>query len=136
MVLGQIGGWTPPFQLTPAQIVVLLVTLVVEAQTWRWWGAFLPPFLSVILALGVPFGVTWAVRRSRVEGRSLVRAAAGYLALAARRGVGDVGGRPYRPERRAPLAPVRVFVAADPAGAPAAVSSRPVRPRPMGEGRR
>jgi hypothetical protein len=114
MVLGQIGGWTPPFQLTPAQIVVLLVSLIIEAQTWRWWGRALPSFVSVILAVGVPCGLTWAVRRGRVEGRSLVRAAAGYLTLAARRGVGQVGGRPYRPARRTVLSSARVFVAADP----------------------
>ena len=116
MVLGQIGGWTPPFQLTPAQIGVLLVTLVLEAQTWRMWGSVLPPALSVVLAIGVPLGMTWAVRRGRVEGRSLVRAAGGYLTLLSRRGMGQVGGRPYRKARPSLLGPARVFVAADPWG--------------------
>jgi hypothetical protein len=114
MVLGQIGGWTPPFQLTPAQIGVLLVAVLVETQTWRWWGRLLPPAVSVVLAVGVPLGLTWAVRRGRVEGRSLVRTAAGHLALASRRGVGRVGGRPYRSGRRPALAPARTFVAAEP----------------------
>jgi hypothetical protein len=109
MVLGQIGGWTPPFQLTPAQIGALLVCVLLEAQTWRIWGQ-LPPIMSVALAVAFPVAVTWGVRKGRVEGRSLVRAAAGYLTLLSRYGVGQVGGRAYRPARRSLLAAPRVFV--------------------------
>jgi hypothetical protein len=113
IVVGQIGGWTPPFQLTVAQILVLLVTVLVEAQTWRWWGLHLPPVLAVIVALGVPCVVTWAVRRGRLEGRSLPRTAIGWLMLATRPRRGRVGGRPSRPDRPPLLGGARVFVAAE-----------------------
>lgn len=110
MVLGQIGGWTSPVPLTPAQIVVLLVTVGIVAQTWRLWGDVLPPALSVIVAVGLPCGATWAVRKGRVEGRSLVRTVAGYMSLVTRLGKGQVGGRPYHPSRPPQLARWRVFV--------------------------
>ena len=112
MVLGQIGGWTPPFQLTPAQLVVLITSIVVESQTWRWWGAYMPPVLGVAIAAGLPCGATWAVRRGRVEGRSLGRTALGWLVLYTQGSAGRVGGRPNRPERPRLLTPVRTFVAA------------------------
>jgi hypothetical protein len=110
MVLGQIGGWTPPFQLSPAQIGVLLVSVLVETQTWRMWGTHLPPVLSIALAIGIPVGMAWGVRKGRVEGRSLVRTAAGHLTLLARHGASQVGGRNYRPERRPVIGLTRVFV--------------------------
>jgi hypothetical protein len=111
MVIGQIGGWTPPFQLSLAQIVVLLATVVVEAQTWRWWGVHLPRFVSMVVAAGVPCLLTWLVRRGRLEGRSLARTALGWLALLGRPRNGRVGGRPHRPVRAPLVGPARVFVA-------------------------
>jgi hypothetical protein len=112
MVLGQIGGWTPPFQLSLTQIAVLLVALFVEVQTWRWWGAHLPRILAVILAAGVPALLAWAARRARFEGRSLPRAALGWLMFLSRPRHGQVAGRTYRPAR--PGSPGRdpVYVAA------------------------
>jgi hypothetical protein len=113
MVLGQIGGWTPPFQLSPAQIVVLIVSVVVETQTWRFWGPRLPGFVGVAIGLGVPAFAAWGVRRGRVEGRSLARTAAGYLTLFTRPVKSQIGGKPYRAERRPLLTSTRVFVAAE-----------------------
>lgn len=112
MVLGNIGGWTPPFQLTLVQVGVLIVAYLVEMQTWRWWGAHLPRAVGVAVAAGVPCLLAWVVRRTRLEGRSLPRLAFGWFQyLAAPKG-GSVGGRPYRPAR--PAAPFRapVYVAA------------------------
>jgi hypothetical protein len=111
MVIGQIGGWTPPFTLSIAQVTVLLVTVLIEAQTWRWWGAYLPPTVAVVVALGLPCLLTWLVRRGRVEGRNVTRAAAGWLAFLCRPRDGRVGGRANRPARPPLAAPTRVFVA-------------------------
>jgi len=111
MVVGQIGGWTPPFQLTGPQIGVLLGSIVVESQTWRWWGAHLPSVLGVMIAVGVPCTATWAMRRARVEGRSVVRAVVGRLVLWCRPRTGRVGGRAYRPARPPLVGPARTFVA-------------------------
>jgi hypothetical protein len=112
MVLGQIAGWTPPFQLSAAQIAVLLITVLVESQTWRYWGAYLPPSLAVGVAVGLPAGLTWLVRRGRLEGRTLARTAVGWLQLWSRPRHGLVGGRGYRPAPVRSSRDVRVFVAA------------------------
>jgi hypothetical protein len=122
MVVGQIGGWTPPFQLTGPQVVVLLAGVVVESQTWRWWGAYLPPVVGVMVAVGVPCAAVWAVRRARVEGRSVVRAALGRLALWIRPRPGRVGGRPNRPTRPPLVGPARTFVAVPAADHPGAIA--------------
>lgn len=99
MVIGQIAGWTPPFQLTLTQLAVLIVVFVLEMQTWRFWGPYLPRLLSVLIAFGVPFGLAWFVRRTRIEGRSLPRFAAGVLSYVCTPRHGRVGGRAYHPSR-------------------------------------
>jgi hypothetical protein len=131
MVIGQIGGWTPPFQLSPAQIVVLLVSVVGISQTWRWWGPHLPGALGVLVAIGLPVALTWLVRRGRLEGRSLVRTAVGWLVLSTRPRRGRAAGRAYRPARPRLLRGAPVFVAGgrpQPPRAPQPPQSR--RPEP------
>lgn len=100
MVLGRIAGWTPPFQLTVTQIGVLLAAFALVTWTWRWWGPALPDTLALAVAVGVPAGAAWAVRRVRVEGRSLPRAGLGWLLLWSVPATGTTGGRPVRPGRR------------------------------------
>jgi hypothetical protein len=101
MVLGHIGGWTPPVQLSVQQIVVLIVVTWLETTTWRWWGAPLPRSLSVLMAMAMPVLAAWLARRVRVEGRSLARAVLGWLTWLVSQGPGRVGGRPHRVPRRA-----------------------------------
>lgn len=110
LVIGQIGGWTPPFQLSVAQIIVLLASVLTMAQMWRWWGAFLPRWFAVLFIIGIPAILTWSVRRARVEGRSLMRAAVGWLNLLMMPRPGKAGGRPYR-EGRPVFLGLRMFVA-------------------------
>jgi conjugation transfer TcpE-like protein len=112
MVLGKIGDWTPPFQLTMAQVGVLLGVLFLEVQTWRYWGGHLHPVLAVAVFIGLPGGLAWAVRRARIEGRSLPRAVAGWMIFLARPRAGRVGGRAYRPARSSALARYSTYVAA------------------------
>lgn len=101
MVLGNIGGWTPPFQLTLVQVGVLIVSYVIEVKTWPLWGAHLPVSLALILGAGLPCLLAWAVRHTRIEGRSLPRLAVGWVQFLAMPRRGMVAGRPYRPERAA-----------------------------------
>jgi hypothetical protein len=108
MVMGQIAGWTPPFQLTLNQVGVLLVTYLIEIQTWRWWGRWLPGALGIAVALAVPCLLAWVVRRTRFEGRSLPRAVLGWARLLWTPHGGEVGGRPYRPAR--PAAPLNTAI--------------------------
>jgi hypothetical protein len=111
MVMGQIAGWTPPFQLSMPQIAVLAVSFWVEFQTWRWWGSALPRVVAVVVAIGVPSVLAWAVRRARLEGRSLLRTVFGFVALWSKPWGGRVGGRPYHAGRAVSLSAARVFVA-------------------------
>lgn len=111
MVIGQIGGWTPPFQLSVPQILVLLVVVWLEYQTWGLWLGHLPPALAMGLAAALPCALAWAVRRARIEGRGLFSAALGWLSLLAVPRFGRVGGQSYRSARAAPLGRTCVFVA-------------------------
>ena len=112
MVLGNIGGWTPPFQLTLVQAGVLLVTLGIEAKTYRLWSDLLPRTLTAVLAIGLPCALAWAVRKTRIEGRSLPRLAVGLVQYALAPRTGAVGGRRHRPRPRPVPFGGPVFVAA------------------------
>ena len=101
MVLGRIAGWTPPFQLTITQVLVVLVTFVAVTWSWSVWAPFLPSTLSFLAAAGIPIGAGWAVRHIRLEGRSLTRTVLGYLTLASTPRSGRVAGRPVRQLRPA-----------------------------------
>ena len=112
MVLGRIGGWAPPFQLSIAQIVVAGASFA--AMTWSWsaWARFMPDTVAMVVAAGVPVGAAWALRRVRIEGRSLPRAALGYLVLWSQPAAGVAGGRPYRPGHPRRTAGARTWVSA------------------------
>lgn len=125
MVIGQIAGWTPPFQLSLVQIGVLLVSFFVMVQTWRLWAEPLPNSLALVVGAGVPIALTWAVRRVRIEGRSLPRAAVGWVSLWCTPHRGMLRGRPYRDPPAVALAPVRMNVAGEPADPPEPVPAEP-----------
>jgi hypothetical protein len=111
MVIGQIGGWTPPFQLSVTQIAVLIVAIWLEYQTWPYWLGYLPPPVALLLAAVIPSVLTWGVRRARIEGRSLPRTALGWISLLSVPRPGKVGGRAYRGARAAPMGRAAVLVA-------------------------
>jgi hypothetical protein len=117
MVLGRIAGWTPPFQLSLVQIGVLLVSFFVMVQTWWLWAEPLPGSLALVVGAGVPVGLTWAVRRVRIEGRSLPRAAVGWVSLWCTPHRGTLRGRPFRDPPAVQLGSVRMNVAGEPADA-------------------
>jgi hypothetical protein len=112
MVLGNIAGWTPPFQLSLPQLAVLVVVFLLEMQTWKMWAPLLPRSVALIVAVGLPCALAWAVRRARVEGRSLARTGLGWLMLLSTPSEGRVGGRPYHPARAVRLGKAQVYVAA------------------------
>ena len=99
MVLGRVAGWTPPFQLSVTQLVVLVGGFVV-LNVARWlWAPLTPAGMRGPLLLLVPCVAAWAVRRVRVEGRSLPRTALGWLSLWCAPTHGRVAGRPQRRTR-------------------------------------
>ena len=114
LVLGHIAGWTPPFQLSLAQLGVLVGTLYLEMQFWDVWAKPFPPPVALVIALVVPSFLAWFVRRARFEGRTLMRSIGGYLVLMATPRNGRVRGRTFR--EPAPSTPLRasVFVAPAP----------------------
>jgi hypothetical protein len=111
MVIGQIGGWTPPFQLSIPQIAVLFGVVWFEYQTWGLWLGYLPSSLAMLIAAALPLVLAWAVRQARIEGRSLPRTAVAWVSLVSGPRTGRVGGRPYRVARAAPLGRSCVSVA-------------------------
>lgn len=111
LVLGNIAGWTPPFQLSLPQMGVLVVVFLLEMQTWRLWAPLLPRSVALVVAVGLPCGLAWAVRRARVEGRSLARTGLGWLMLLSTPASGRVGGRPYHAARAVRLGTAQMYVA-------------------------
>ena len=96
MVLGNIAGWAPPFQLTITQVLVVLTTFIFLTWSWPVWAPHLPSTLSFMAAAGLPIAAAWAVRHVRLEGRSLPRTALGYISLVSTDNGGRVAGRPLR----------------------------------------
>lgn len=96
MVLGRIAGWAPPFQLSVSQLAVLVCSFLSLMWSRPAWTIVVPPGLSGVVLLGGPIGLAWAIRRVRVEGRSLPRAALGWLTLWSQPSGGTVGGRVVR----------------------------------------
>jgi hypothetical protein len=111
MVLGSIGGWSPPFQLTMTQLAVLLASALAINKTWHLWGPLFPPIVSVMVAVAGPALAAWAARRVKVEGRSPIRAALGWLGLVCAPRDGAVDGRPARAPRAKGLTTASTWIA-------------------------
>ncbi len=106
-VVGKIQGVTLPFgPYTATQLGVLLGGGWLLVQTFRLWSRLGPPGL---IFLAAPPALAWAVRHAKIEGRSPVRAAAGYLTLLAEPACGRIGRRLARDPRPANLTgPIRI----------------------------
>jgi hypothetical protein len=111
MVLGTIGDWSLPFQVTITQVAVFLVGLVAVNQTWRFWAPLLPPAVAMIAGVGLPALVACLARRVRIEGRSPLRAALGWVQLWSAPPAGVIGGRPARERPVSDLSRQRIVVA-------------------------
>lgn len=103
IVIGQIAGWSPPFQLTITQIGVLILGFLLLFRTWGLWAGFLPRQMAVLVSIGVPCVAAWLVRQVRVEGRSIARAGVGFLSLLLSPSAGANGGRRHQLGRAADL---------------------------------
>ncbi|WDF45036.1 hypothetical protein PBV52_50960 (plasmid) [Streptomyces sp. T12] len=93
-VLGKVGDWTLPLgPYTPAQLVIAAGGIYVLIKTFAWWS-FMGPV--PVIALGV---AVWAVRASRIGGRSPLWIAYGWALYALQPSAGRISGRSVR-ERR------------------------------------
>ncbi len=107
-VIGSIGGWNLPSPLTPTQILVMLGSFFGLWNTRSIWGGF--GALDIFVLLGVPFGLMWALRYMRIEGRSPVRTVIGYATYALTPPKGIINGKPVTEGRANRVRNSRLFV--------------------------
>ncbi|MFE5141256.1 hypothetical protein ACFRDV_26910 [Streptomyces fagopyri] len=90
-MLGKIADWRIPLgPYTPAQIVVAVgggFALFKSIAVWSWMGPV--PVVAWVVAI-------WAVRRTKVRGRTPLQAALGWMLLVWQPAGGRLGGRAAR----------------------------------------
>ncbi|MCI0686152.1 MAG: hypothetical protein L0Y54_02780 [Sporichthyaceae bacterium] len=99
LVIGKLpgGGRIPGGPYSLHQIGAMVLAALVLKQTSPLWAHFGP--LNLVVFIAVPYGLAFALRHARVDGRSPIWAAVGWLSyLSAPRG-GRLRGRPLRPIR-------------------------------------
>ncbi|MER5556174.1 hypothetical protein ABT001_31660 [Streptomyces sp. NPDC002793] len=90
-VLGKLGDWVIWFgPYTPAQLAVLGGGALLLVRTFAWWS-WTGPVPVVLWLVAV-----WAVRGAKINGRSPMTAAMGWLSLLARHPAGRIAGRVAR----------------------------------------
>lgn len=108
-VIGRIGGWQLPTQLTIAQLLAIAGTLGTLVATRGLW-AHLPRMANLLVEVALPTAAAWTARHLRIEGRSPLSAFAGFIGYLIAPRSGTVHGKALRPARPATLA-ARLFVA-------------------------
>lgn len=99
LVIGKLpgGGRIPGGPYSLHQISAMVVAAIVLKQTSAIWAHF--GLLNLVVFVAVPYGLAFALRHARIDGRSPIWAAVGWLScLSAPRG-GRLRGRPLRPVR-------------------------------------
>jgi hypothetical protein len=129
LVIGKLpgAGRLPGGPYTITQIVTMVVVFVVLLVTKAVWAHFGPG--DVLVLIVVPWGLAFALRYARMDGRDPARALLGVLAYASTPRAGRLAGRPLRPRRPA-LLDARITLSPQaPAAAPELLPARPA-PRP------
>ena len=108
-VIGKIGGWNLPTQVSLAQLAAMGTGLLLVVQTRGLW-AHLPRMANLLVEIVVPGMCGWATRHLRIEGRAPFRALAGLASYLAAPPLGRAQGRPLR-EAPARLLLCRIYVA-------------------------
>jgi len=145
LVIGKLGGPGQGGQLpggpyTLPQVGVFVALVLALSQTRGLWAHF-GGVGNVIVGVGVPAALAWAIRRARIDGRSPAAALRGLLRYACAPSGGRRSGRAWRPGRPHRVRGLAWVQAPDlldePAPAPAAAgpASRAPAGRPGG-GRR
>ncbi|MFJ3699639.1 hypothetical protein ACIPW9_36895 [Streptomyces sp. NPDC090052] len=95
------GGriWGGPY--TVPQVVVLVVSFLLLILTRPFWAHF--GWVNVLIALGVPFGLSLLVRHIHIDGRNPLAVAASAVGMLATPHGGRMDGRPLRSRGRRQL---------------------------------
>ncbi|MEU1813010.1 hypothetical protein [Micromonospora aurantiaca (nom. illeg.)] len=92
--------WTLPLgPYTLLQLVVLVGSVYLLASTPHIWAHF--GVLNLVIGIGVPVALTFAVRHTRVEGRDPLRAAVAWGGYLLQPRTGYLGGAAWRTPRPA-----------------------------------
>ncbi|HSK97587.1 MAG TPA: TcpE family conjugal transfer membrane protein [Euzebyales bacterium] len=139
LVVGKIGGYHLPVPWTPAQLVTAAATFALLLWARDIW-AHLGTAGNFLVACGLPLLLAWAIRHLRIEGRSTVRALAGFGRFLSRSPRGRLHGRPVVKPRARRRPAVRIFVTQTVPAAPAGehrpwhgtASTHPISAQPQG----
>ena len=119
---------------TLSQLVILVGTTYLLVTYMDYWTFFGP--MNVVIGVGLPIGLTFAARHSRIEGRDPLRAAAAGFTFLTQSRTGYVQGEPWRTprpmkvhSRRFPVAYELPYVAPEPVAAPP--PPQPPQPPPV-----
>ncbi len=134
LVIGKLQGFSlpgGPYTITQVGVFVVAVVILIQARgLWAHFGGV----VNLVIGAGLPYGLAWAVRHARIEGRDPLRAALGVLTYYSAPRSGRLHGRAYRTPRPAHMTG-RLFVssslpvAVQPASA---VQNSPGSPRLLG----
>ncbi|MFC7182019.1 hypothetical protein ACFQMG_20935, partial [Kitasatospora paranensis] len=129
LVIGKLpgAGRLPGGPYTITQIVTMVLVFVVLIITKAVWAHFGPG--NVLIMIVVPWGVAFALRYARMDGRDPARALLGVFTYASTPRAGRLAGRPVRP-RRPKLLDTRITVSPQ---VPAAASEPLPTPRPAAQ---
>jgi len=109
LVIGKLQGFSlPGGPYTITQVGMFIGALLVLILTRGLWARF-PGVINLVIMVGLPYGLAWAARHARVEGRDPFRAALGLLTYFPAARSGRLHGHAYRSPRPAHMTG-RLFV--------------------------
>lgn len=109
LVLGKIGNWSLPWQLSGAQLVILVAGWAGLYVTRPLWGV-LGPLLNGLVLFALPIAGAVAVRQTRIDGRDALRWLVAQVVVASRPRGPQCLGRPVRDRERPRVSRVRAWV--------------------------
>ncbi len=130
LVIGKLDQVRLPFVVTMPQLAVGALTFGLLFLTRPAWGAVMSDRLHIVMFVVVPIVVAQQVSRTSIEGRTVSKAAVGFLRLWLAPRHGEINGRRRSAAESGPLS-LRPLLPPDPDPEPMADPDRD--PEPMAE---